>query len=65
VGSLAEPVVTRSGMRAQHPANVDGKGCQVIADTYPGGHLRWMLDQAEHNPFPAGFRRYRQTAAVE
>ena len=44
-------------MRAQHAVNVEGTGCEVIADPYSEGYLRWMLEDAEAHPFPA-YRRF-------
>jgi hypothetical protein len=57
LGTVAEPVMTRGGIRAQHPIAAGGQGCNVQVDDYPGGYLRELLEEAESHPFPA-WRRY-------
>lgn len=61
LGTLAEPVMTPSGMRAQHPVAGDGQACHMQADDYPGGYGRDLLEEAESHPFPA-WRRFPKAA---
>jgi len=63
---VAEPVMAGRllGMRAQHPADVEGKGCQIIASDYPEGYLWYLYEQAEKNPFPP-YRKWRSPAAED
>lgn len=67
--TVAEPVMTGRykgetllGMRAQHPTNADGSGCEVTPSDYPGGYLWFLYEEAEKNPFPA-YRKWRAPAS--
>jgi hypothetical protein len=52
----ADKSISLLGMRAQHPVDVEGKGCQIIVSDYPEGHLWYLFEQAEAYPFPAWHR---------